>query len=148
MDASPDPTPAEPAGLPQTVPTPQGPVLVYSPDRPYRLELYLQPPGPGVVPYKAEVPRGLAVMEPEAWATCRSQARFCREVQTVGLAGATPPSLADAWAGLPRKQAVAMLGRTRDIPTLEALLVLDHHMDVRAAIAQLLADARTGRTRL
>lgn len=129
---------------PATVPTPTGPVLVYSPERPYRLELYREPPGPGVVPFRAEVPRGLAIVEPETWMVLREQPRFCEQVQTLGWnAGqAPPPSLAEAWAGIPRKQAVAMLARTRDELTLERLLALAHHLDVRGVIAEILAEMR------
>jgi hypothetical protein len=137
-DLDPMPTPAyEPA------PMPSGPVLVYA-EQPYRLALYREPPGPGVTPVQIEVPRGLAVMSPEDWTTCREQPRFCSEVQTVGLAGSLPPALADAWAAVPRKQAVALLGATRDGATLGALLALPHHQDVRVALVEALGEVRPG----
>lgn len=114
-------------------PTPLGLVLVYA-ERPYRLALYREPPGPGVEPVQVEVPCGLVVMTPEDWATCREQSRFCSEVQTLGLVGSLPPPVAEAWAAVPRKQAVALLGATRDTATLGVLLALKHHQDVRVAL--------------
>lgn len=111
-------------------PMPSGPVLVYA-ERSYRLALYREP---GVEPVQVEVPCGLVVMTPEDWATCREQSRFCSEVQTLGLVGSLPPPVAEAWAAVPRKQAVALLGATRDTATLGVLLALKHHQDVRVAL--------------
>jgi hypothetical protein len=128
--------------MPNAAPTPQ--VLVYA-SQAYRLELYLEPPGPGVEPYVVDVPRGLAVLSAPDWATCWEQRRFREQVQTVGYSSqGQPPALADAWATLPRKQAVAMVASTRDVATLEALAQLGHHADVRAAVADALQGPRLG----
>lgn len=123
----------EPHRLPIAVAQP--PVLVYAHDQSYRLRLYLEPPGSGVEPYAVDVPRGLGVLTAGDLAVCQEQQGFGR-VQVI-----------DDWSRVPRKQALSMLGRTRDVPTLEHLATLEHHADVRSAVVRQLADVKPARGR-
>ena len=120
-------------------PTPDPPVLVYAPDQPWRLRLYLVPPGPGVEPLAVDVPRGLRLLSAEDHLVCAEQSGFAQVVQTIGDAR--------AWTAVPRKLATSMVERTRDVATLEHLATLEHHPDVRAAVVRQLADVKPARGR-
>lgn len=128
--------PREP--LPEPVAVDQPPLLVYCDGLPYRLRLYLEPPGPGVEPYAVDVPRGLGLLTAGDLAVCQEQQGFAERVQVV-----------PDWSSVPRKQATAMLARTRDLTTLEHLATLEQHLhqDVVSAQRRALAEAQPVRGR-